>query len=109
MTWRALRERPHDEEPVSLAVSLDRLSRSLGAPSGRALETVFARWADVVGEAVAAHVRPVSLRSGALVVAADDPAWASEVRWLAADLLARLADSAGHEVATGIEVQVRRH
>lgn len=108
MTWRALRRNPHEEDPLGLRASLDRLSQSLGAPSARALEVIFAQWEEVVGAAVAAHVRPASLRSGVLVVVADHPSWASEVRWLGPKLLARLAESAGGEVATSLEVRVGR-
>lgn len=108
MTWRALRRNPRDEEPLGLRSSLDRLSQSMGAPSGRALEVVFTQWEQVVGPAVAAHVRPASLRFGVLVVVADHPSWASEVRWLGPKLLSRLAEFAGGDVATNLEVRVGR-
>jgi predicted nucleic acid-binding Zn ribbon protein len=72
------------------------------------LTAVFASWADVVGEGVAAHARPRSLRHGVLVVLVDDPAWATQLRWLESDLLARLATIAGEDTVTEIQVRVRR-
>jgi predicted nucleic acid-binding Zn ribbon protein len=62
------------------------------------------RWADLVGEDVAAHAWPVSLKSGTLVLGTDHHAWASELRLLSADLVARLR-AAGFEIAA-MTVQV---
>jgi len=48
------------------------------------------------------------LRHGVLVVVVDDPAWATQLRWLESDLLARLATIAGEGTITQIQVRVRR-
>lgn len=106
MTWKPLNPQVHEEDPPQLGSSLDRLSRSLGAASGRSLQTVFSRWAEVVGEPVAANVRPSRLRDGILVVEVSNPSWATEVRWLAPQILARLSAAAGEEVATEVQVRV---
>ncbi|CAN5206392.1 hypothetical protein BH24ACT1_BH24ACT1_04040 [soil metagenome] len=91
-----------------MGASLDRLSASFGGPPAGVLTAVFASWDDVVGEGVAAHARPRSLRHGVLVVVVDDPAWATQLRWLEADLLTRLATVAGEGVVTEIQVRVSR-
>ena len=95
MPWEPL---PNGEgpprPPTRVRASLDRLLASWGAPAIGQLEAVFGRWTDVVGATVAAHARPSSLTGGVLVVVVDEPAWASELRWLEADLLARLRDVA---------------
>jgi predicted nucleic acid-binding Zn ribbon protein len=67
----------------------------MGAPGADLLGVVFACWDDIAGESLCRHVRPVSFRQGALVVAVDRPAWATEVRRLAPTLLARIAEVAG--------------
>ncbi len=41
-----------------------------------------ARWREVVGDAVADHAEPTSLRSGVLRVRADSPMWAAEIGYL---------------------------
>jgi predicted nucleic acid-binding Zn ribbon protein len=92
--------------PRRVGESLDRVTGSLGVPSSSALETVFARWEEVVGASVAAHARPRSMRDSVLVVAVDDPAWATQLRFLESDLLARLADAVGEGRLTAIEVRV---
>ena len=82
--------------------------RSLRGGAGRAeVGGVFGRWDEAVGPALAANVRPVRLEHGALLVEVDDPAWATQVRFLADDLRRRLRDVAGVDVAS-IEVRVRR-
>ena len=94
-------------EPRPLAESLDRLTSSLGVPSAASLGAVFERWADIVGEGVAAHVQPRSLRDGTLVVVADQPVWVTQLRFLEADVLRRLTEVAGF-TATHLEVRLQR-
>ena len=68
---------------------------------------VFGRWVDAVGENVAAHVRPVRLDQGVLTVEADDPAWATQVKFLSGTISARLAEVAKVKIER-IEVRVAR-
>ncbi|MEZ5236364.1 MAG: DciA family protein [Acidimicrobiia bacterium] len=80
-------------EPVGAA--LERLVRHLGWGPRTATVGVIADWERVVGPDIAAHARAVSSDGTTLVVAVDDPAWATQLRWLEADLLARLAAETG--------------
>jgi predicted nucleic acid-binding Zn ribbon protein len=93
-------------DPRRVGASLDRVAASLGVPRATTLASVFAAWADLVGESVAANSRPRSLRDGVLVVAVDQPGWATQLRWLEADLLARLAEHLGAGEVVAIEVRV---
>ena len=65
------------------------------AVTAAALGTVFSRWEDIVGTALARHARPLRLEEGALVVAVDQPPWATQVRALAGDILSRLSEETG--------------
>src|ERR1700722_18757754 len=105
MNWRPTPARVDEREPLPVAASLDRLASSLGAPRAGVLTAVFSGWADLVGPDVAAHARPISLREGVLVVSVDQPGWATQLRYLSAELLRRVADAAG--VGSVTEVQVR--
>ena len=92
------------DDPVSLAASLDGVVRSLRGPSRRVVGGLFGRWSEAVGEQVAQHVRPLKLDEGVLSVEVDDPAWATQVKFLAPTIIARLAEVAG----VGVErIQVR--
>ena len=68
---------------------------------------VFGRWEEAVGAAVAAHVQPVKLDGEVLVVEVDDPAWATQIRFLEATLRERLREVAGASVER-LEVRVAR-
>jgi predicted nucleic acid-binding Zn ribbon protein len=86
--------------------SLGPLARRLGAPDPAVLTAVFSQWEDLVGPAIAAHVRPLSLSGGALVIGADHPAWATQVRYLSGELLTRLATRVGAGPIERVEVKV---
>ncbi|MEY2974094.1 MAG: hypothetical protein RIR49_514 [Actinomycetota bacterium] len=94
-----------DDEPIPLSASLDRVVRSLRGPDRHQVGGVFGRWEEVVGEPVAAHVRPLRLDDRVLVVEVDDPAWATQVEFLSAQLRGRLAEVVQVEVDR-IEVRV---
>lgn len=96
------------EDPPPIGDGLDRVLRGLGTPGVAASRTVFGAWEELVGAAVAAHVRPVSLDRGCLLVAVDDPGWATRFRYEHAGLLERIAAQLGEGVVTRLEVQVRR-
>src|SRR4051812_39907792 len=96
------------DEPVAVGDALDGLLRSLRGGSGRReVGGVFGRWEEAVGAPIAANVRPVRLERGILLVAVTDPAWATQLRFLADDLRRRLLDVTGVAVER-IEVRVAR-
>ncbi len=104
-TWRTFPSEAVSRDPRPVADSLDRVTRGLGTPGARLLTSVFADWPRLVGQEVAAHARPCSLRDGVLVIAADQPAWAAQLRYLAPDMLARIrAGIATTEIA---QIQIR--
>jgi len=104
----------HRDEPIRLGDSLHEVVRELRPEHGSraaasapaaAIGGVFGRWETAVGPAVAAHVQPVKLDGTTLVVQVDDPAWATQLRFLEADLRTRLAEVAG-AVVERIDVRV---
>ena len=107
MPWEPL-PNSNGDEPRPLTDGLDRVVRHLGAPSVRAVTDVFTVWEEAVGPQVAAHAVPKSLRDGVLKVAVDDPAWTTQLRFLEADILSRLAASLGDEAPDRIELRVDR-
>jgi predicted nucleic acid-binding Zn ribbon protein len=102
-----MRVRDGPREPVSISSSLDGVVRSLRGPDRSTVSGVFGRWEDAVGPQVAAHVRPLKLDEGVLVVEVDDPAWATQVKFLAGTIIERLAEVAGVSVAR-VEARVER-
>jgi predicted nucleic acid-binding Zn ribbon protein len=94
-------------EPVPISKSLDSVMKSLRGTDRIQIGGVFGRWDDAVGPTVAAHVRPVRLDEGVLTVEADEPAWATQVKFLAGTITARLAEVAGVRIER-VEVRVAR-
>jgi predicted nucleic acid-binding Zn ribbon protein len=101
-------------DPVPLTESLAGVVRSLrnepaggGSPSAAAIGGIFGRCEEAVGAAVAVHVQPLKLDGRRLVVEVDDPAWATELRFLEHTVRARLREVAGAEI-DALEVRVRR-
>ena len=94
------------EEPIELGNALERLLGSLDAPPADLLSTVFGRWEEVVGSDVARHCRPAAVEGDRLVVIATDPAWASELQWLAARVLERINEIASTERLKSLTVRV---
>ena len=68
--------------------TLDRLVAEHGWGQDAAVHGTVARWAQVVGPDVAAHVRPERYSAGELMVRADSTAWATQVKLLAPNLVA---------------------
>lgn len=97
----------HDHDPKRVKDPLERLMKSMGAPRADVVSSVFDRWSELVGESVAQHSKPVSLRSGTLIIAVDDPAWASQLGWLESKLLDQLNETVGAGQVSHIEVRVR--
>jgi predicted nucleic acid-binding Zn ribbon protein len=94
-------------EPVPITTSLDGIMKSLRGTDRIQIGGVFGRWDDAVGATVAAHVRPVRLDNGVLTVEADEPAWATQVKFLAGTITTRLAEVAGVLIHR-VEVRVAR-
>jgi hypothetical protein len=99
MKWRPLHE---DPGPRRVGESLDRV-----VPGGRAFTTLVRQWSTIVGDNLANHVRPSALHASTLVVAVDDPAWASQLKYLETDLVARCTEALGEGVVTEIRVVVK--
>ncbi len=94
-------------EPRRLKDSLDAVTRGLGGPSASALATLFGAWPAVVGEAVAAHSRPLSITDGVLTIAVDDPGWATQLSYLQTQLVARVEAAVGPGQVGSVRVRVR--
>jgi predicted nucleic acid-binding Zn ribbon protein len=98
-----------NEGPVRIGDALGAVASHLGAGRADVVGAVFGRWDDIVGPAVAAHVRPVRVDGVTLVVSADHPAWATQIRHLAPDILVRLTEVCGPQNSLErLDVRVRR-
>jgi predicted nucleic acid-binding Zn ribbon protein len=106
MTWRAA---PDPDGPPLRRVGddLDVLLRRVGGGGAQATAAVFSGWDRAVGAGIASHAQPLSLRGTTLVVAVDAPAYATQLRMLTPQLIARLTELAGPGAVDAVEVRVR--
>jgi predicted nucleic acid-binding Zn ribbon protein len=93
-------------DPRPIGDEIDRVLRSRGWQQRLITARLVARWPEVVGPAVALHCRPRRLEDdGTLAVVADSAAWATQLSYLQATLLERLATIVGAGVVTQVRVR----
>ncbi len=95
---------PDQRDPQLLGSATRDLAKSRGWSPRVAEGTVFAQWAEVVGEQIAEHAQPTALREGVLSVSAESTAWATQLRMVQAQLLAKIAAAVGDGVVTSLKI-----
>ncbi|ASW88455.1 DUF721 family protein [Mycobacterium marseillense] len=87
---------------------LGRLARDLAKKRGWSAQvaegTVLGNWTSVVGHQIADHAVPTALNDGVLSVAAESTAWATQLRMIQAQLLAKIAAAVGNGVVTSLKI-----
>ena len=87
---------------------LGRVARNLAKKRGwspRVAEgTVLGQWPTVVGSQIADHAMPIGLTDGVLSVAAESTAWATQLRMMQAQLLAKIAEAVGDGVVKSLKI-----
>ncbi|MEV8606649.1 DciA family protein [Amycolatopsis sp. NPDC051373] len=92
-----------DPQPLGRLVS--RLVSDSGWQDTMTNARVFGQWARLVGEDVAEHAQPVSLKDGELTVRASSTAWATQLRLLQSKLIAKIAAGVGNGVVKRMRIQ----
>lgn len=96
--------RPDARDPALLGSALEQLLADRGWDRQVADHAVFARWAQIVGAEVAAHCAPERLADARLTIRADSTAWATQLRLLAPNVVARINEVLGDGSVARIEV-----
>ena len=94
--------------PRRLSESLSEVASDLQLDDPEVIAGVLGGWAELVGEAVATHARPRSVRQGVLTVEVDTPEWATQLRYLEGEVLRRIGRKVRPGAVTGLRVVVRR-
>jgi predicted nucleic acid-binding Zn ribbon protein len=95
---------PDVRDPQRLGSATADLARSRGWAGRVAEGTVFGQWSEVVGEQIAEHAAPTALRDGVLTVVAESTAWATQLRMVQSQLLAKIAAAVGDGVVTSLKI-----
>jgi predicted nucleic acid-binding Zn ribbon protein len=95
---------PDSRDPQTLGALTSELAKSRGWSPRVAEGSVFGQWATVVGDQIAEHANPAVLRDGVLTVEAESTAWATQLRLVQAQLLAKIAAAVGDGVVTSLKI-----
>jgi predicted nucleic acid-binding Zn ribbon protein len=95
---------PDARDPQPLGAAASDVARTRGWSVRVAEGAVFGRWQAVVGEQIAAHARPTSLRDGVLCISAESTAWATQLRMVQPQLLAKIAAAVGDGVVNSLKI-----
>nr|WP_246655928.1 MULTISPECIES: DciA family protein [Dactylosporangium] len=96
---------PDPRDPQLFGSVLERLVKQRGWAQPTREARIFGEWEKVVGADIAAHSRPVKLEDGELTIEAESTAWATQLKMLAAKLLAGIAREVGHNVVKRLHIQ----
>lgn len=97
-----------DGRPVrKLDDSLSEIAAQLRLDNPDVLRSVLSGWPEVVGELIAAHARPRTLRDGVLLIEVDSSEWATQMRYLEEDLIRQLGRRTRPGVVNSLRVVIR--
>ena len=96
--------RPDDRDPQLLGRAIDRLVDSRGWATEVSMHLLLSKWPALVGSANAEHSQPESYVDTVLTVRTDSTAWATSLRSMAPQLVAKLNAQLGDGTVTRIQV-----
>lgn len=94
-------------DAVPLRAALVESARRMGLEHPVETAKVFGSWRELVGDQVAARCDPAGLSRGVLRVWAATPTWASELHYLAPEVIRRVNAGVGATVVREVKVSVR--
>lgn len=95
---------PDTRDPQPLASAARDVAKKQGWSSRVAEGEVFGRWTTVVGHHIADHATPTALHDGVLSVTAESTAWATQLRIIQSQVLAKIAAEVGDGVVTSLRI-----
>ena len=95
---------PDDRDPKPLSEAVDRLIEAKGWATDINVRTLLARWSSLVGGVNAAHSHPESYADTVLTIRAESTVWATSLRSITPQLVARLNDKLGQGTVTRVKV-----
>jgi len=100
--WKPLPQ--HSANPVPLRSALDNLASTLGLTNVDSINALFVDWPEIVGEQLAEHCKPRSLRDQILTIEASDQQWATELKWMTSLLVERCCAALGPDAVVDVRI-----
>ncbi|MDI3313238.1 MAG: DUF721 family protein [Mycobacterium sp.] len=101
-SWSGPGPDPRDPQPLGTAAR--KLTRNRGWSTRLAAGAVVGQWPAIVGQQIADHAVPTSLRDGTLHITAESTAWATQLRLMQAQLLAKIATAVGEGAVISLKI-----
>lgn len=95
---------PDDRDPQLLGTALNRLVESQGWSKQISVRLLLGKWPALVGPVNAAHSTPVGYQDAVVTVRAESTVWATSLRAMAPQLVAKLNEMLGDGTVTRVEV-----
>ena len=91
-------------DPELLGSALDKLVTESGWEKETAMAKVLNSWAEIVGAEIADHCVPAGFDEGTLRLTAESTAWATQLRLLQSQILAKIASEIGDGIVLKISI-----
>ncbi|MGL5405944.1 MAG: DUF721 domain-containing protein [Propionibacteriaceae bacterium] len=91
-------------DPQPIAKAMNRLAQERGWNQTLSVHVLLAKWSVLVGPVVAQHSEPESFKDGIVVVRTSSTAWASQLRLMAPNIVAKINSDIGDGSVTRIKV-----
>lgn len=101
---RSASDRGGKDEPSPLGEVMEGVIAARGWSTQVNVHLLMGRWPELVGPAVAEHSTPEAYRDKVLVVRTSSTSWASQLRLMAPQLVARMNESLGQGTVTRVQV-----
>jgi predicted nucleic acid-binding Zn ribbon protein len=102
-TWSGAGPDPRD--PARLGDAVDDLVRDRDWTRTLTAAGLLPRWPQIVGSDIAEHCRPERLEAGELTCVAESTAWATQLRLMSPQVLARIAAEVGPDIVARLRVR----
>lgn len=93
---------------LSIKECVSRFSETSVGSAAVVVSSVHALWESIVGKDVAQHVHVRHVRNGVLHVAADHPAWGTQMKYMHDSILAELNKNIDGEKISDIHMSISR-
>ncbi|MDR0782931.1 MAG: DciA family protein [Propionibacteriaceae bacterium] len=95
---------PGTRDPQPAGVVLNAILTRRGWKKQVSVAALLPRWAEFVGAVNAAHTKPEKWEAGVLVIRADSTTWATSLRAMAPQIIARLNEILGERTVTRLQI-----
>ncbi|GAA1483140.1 DUF721 family protein [Gordonia sinesedis] len=95
---------PDSRDPQPLGRLAGGIAHERGWRPRIAEGTVFGMWEQIVGADIAIHATPTALRDNVLHVQAESTAWATQLRYVQGQIIAKIAGSVGDGVVVSLRI-----